>query len=61
MSDYDIEKQMKEHRKDLMFWQGFDTCLDMVLNTIDNSDMNTLPLVLREEIIYEAELYKKDG
>lgn len=45
---------------DELFWKGFDACLNMVLNTIDKLHMHTLPIVLRDEILDEAELYKKD-
>lgn len=43
------------------FWEGFDACLQMVLNHLDNTDPHTLPIILRDDILEEAELYKKDG
>lgn len=48
-------------KKDESFWDGFDAAIEMVLNTIDNSDLHTLPITLRDEILDEMELYKKDG
>lgn len=52
-----------EHKCAKHFWEGFDTCLEMVLNNIDNQDSNELPTIysLRDDIVEEAELYKKDG
>lgn len=43
------------------FWEGFDACLEMVLNHLDNCDPNTLAIILRDDIEEEADLYKKDG
>lgn len=45
--------------KDIYFWEGFDAAINLVLTTIDDSEMSTLPIVLREEILDEIELYKK--
>lgn len=47
-------------KKDLNFWEGFDAAIYMVLMVIDNTDMHTLPIVLKEEILEEVDLYKKD-
>jgi len=41
--------------------EGFDACLEMVLNHLDNCDPHTLPIVLRDEIEDAADLYTKDG
>ncbi len=59
----------RECRKDFMFWEGFDACLEMVFNSLDNYDSNELAKFsvydfiedFREHLIEESELYKKDG
>jgi hypothetical protein len=43
------------------YWDGFDACLMMVLNCLDAIDMHSLPITIKDIIIDEAELYKKDG
>lgn len=45
---------------DKSFWEGFEACLEMVLNYIDNSDPHILACVLRDEIDDAADLYRKD-
>ena len=46
---------------EVAYWEGFDACLEMVINIFD-STADALPKeFLKEEIIEEAELYKKDG
>ncbi len=50
-----------QEKIDSEFWEGFDAAIEMVLNTIDNSHIHTLPIMLRDEILDEVELYKKDG
>ena len=41
------------------FWEGFDACLEMVLNYLDNCDPVTSPITIREIIEDEADSYKK--
>ena len=46
------------------FWEGFEACLEMVLNSIRQGDFfqdDETANLFAEEIIDEAELYKKDG
>lgn len=52
------ERYTKSNKR---FWEGFDAAIELVLATIDNSDYSTLPILLREEILDEVDLYKKDG
>ncbi len=52
---------LREWRKDIIFWEGFDACLEMVLNHLDNADPHDLPITLKDDILENAELYKKDG
>jgi hypothetical protein len=49
------------NNKNESFWEGFDAAINLVLSTIDNTDINTLPIVLRDEILDEVELHKRDG
>lgn len=57
LSAKDIEKAWDNN-----WWEGFDACLEMVLNHLDNCDEVTgFRECLKESIIKEAELYKKDG
>ena len=55
-----ITDKIMTDKKDLNFWEGFDAAIYMVLMVIDNTDMHTLPIVLKEEILEEVDLYKKD-
>jgi hypothetical protein len=49
------------------FIDGFDACLDMVFTTLDKHEEKALFSVykfineLKDELEYEAELYRKDG
>ena len=51
------------------YWEGFDACLMMVLNSLDNQESNEIAKFsvwefiedFKEHLIEEAELYKKDG
>lgn len=49
------------------FWEGFDAAIEMVMQGLDQADNKTLFTVhnfineFRESLIYEVELYKKDG
>ncbi len=57
LSAEDIKKEWDDH-----WWKGFDACLEMVLNHLDNCDEVTgFRNCLKENILEEAELYKKDG
>lgn len=55
--------------EDKYFWEGFDSCLEMVINSLDNQESNELAKMsiwdfieyFKENLIYEADLYKKDG
>lgn len=55
--------------EDDYFWSGFDACLEMVINSLDNQESNEIAKIspwdfiehFKEHIVYEAELYKKDG
>lgn len=42
------------------FWEGFDFAIELVINTIDNADIHTLPCDMIDLIIDEVDLYKKD-
>lgn len=46
---------------DLSFWEGFDACLEMVFNTVDNALYEEQRQDFKDELLEEAELYKKDG
>jgi hypothetical protein len=54
---------------DISFWEGFDACLEMVLNSLDNQESNEIAKFtvwdfiedFKQQIIEEADLYKKDG
>lgn len=50
----------KEWRKDIMFWEGFDAEIDLVMNVFDNSPEKESE-GLKDEIEYGVEIYKKDG
>ena len=60
---------MSANEGDTSFWEGFDAALDMVINALDNYDSNELaPLSVfdfvekfKEDVVEEAELYKRDG
>ena len=47
--------------EDKQFWEGFDACLEMVLNHIDNRTCDIGTDLLKDELIENAELYRKDG
>lgn len=50
-----------------VFWDGFDSCLEMVFNSLNDYDDKALFSVhkfiteFKDHLEYEAELYKKDG
>lgn len=51
------------------FWDGFDSCLDLVLNSLDTQESNEIAKMsvwefiedFKQHLIEEAELYKTDG
>lgn len=51
------------------FWNGFDACFQMVINSLDNYESNDLATMncwdliekIKEDLTEEQELYKKDG
>lgn len=53
---------------DIIFWEGFDSAINMVMNSLDNYDSNELAKLsvwdfieqLKEDLIEEADLYKAD-
>ncbi len=47
--------------KDEKFWEGFDACLEIILNHLDNADPHIWTDLLKSQISLIAELYKKDG
>ena len=59
--DSEILKWNTRPLEDKQFWEGFDACLEMVLNHIDNEFITTSPVYLKDSIIEAAELYKTDG
>jgi hypothetical protein len=61
---------MSECKKgDIIFWEGFDAAIEMVLNSLDSQDSNIIAKFsvwdfiedFKAHIIEEAELHKKDG
>lgn len=54
---------------DIYFEQGFDACLEMVINYLNTQESNEIAKMtvwdfieyFKEHIVYEADLYKKDG
>ena len=56
---------------DQHFWEGFEACLDLVLNSLSNMKEEDDGILnfstgdffkyVEEQLIEEAELYKKDG
>jgi hypothetical protein len=58
-----VKMEDREWRKDIMFWEGFDAAIDLVLNVFDNVDSNRLPSIetIRDEIVNEVSLYKTHG
>ena len=42
------------------FWEGFDVCLAMVVNRLNNSDPHIWTDLFKSQIIHEAELFKKE-
>lgn len=54
---------------DEYFWEGFDACLEMVLNSLGSQENNKIAKFtvwdfiedFKEHLIEEAELYKTDG
>lgn len=44
-----------------IWWEGFDTAINLVLQTMDHCDNNELPITIRDFILEEVDLYKKDG
>ena len=63
-SEKDIKKSF-----DIAMWNGFDACLEMVLNSLDTQESNEIAKFtvwdfisyFREHLIEQANLYKKDG
>lgn len=47
--------------KDDDFWEGFNAAIDMVLAYLDNCVPDALAIDMRDEILDEVEIYKKDG
>lgn len=55
--------------KDEKFWEGFDACWEMVINSLDSQDSNEIAKFsvfqfiedFKEHLVEEAELYKKDA
>lgn len=58
-----------DEMKSEAFWEGFDACLEMVLNSLCSQESNEIAKFtvwdfiedFKEHLIEEAELYKKDG
>lgn len=54
---------------DQQFWEGFEACLEMVLNSLDNQESNEIAKMtvwdfiedFKAHLVEEADLYKKDG
>lgn len=51
------------------FWEGFDACLEMVINSLDSQDSNEIARFsvwdfiedFKAHLLEEAELYRTDG
>lgn len=57
LSGEDIQKAWDNN-----WWSGFDAAIDMVLNHLDNTEeIEGFRICLKENILEEVELYKKDG
>ena len=56
-----IQKSLND-KMDKSFWEGFDLAIEMVLNHLDNTEyLTSEATLLKDDIIEEAELYKKNG
>lgn len=53
-------KGTEEFRKDIMFWQGFDMAIDLVMKVFDESPDDQFAIFIKESINEEIERYKKD-
>jgi hypothetical protein len=59
----------EQPNRDINFWEGFEAAVDMITNSLDQYDSNELATMsvwdfiekLKDDIIEEVELYKKDG
>ncbi len=68
MTHEEIVQQIKKLQEE-SFWEGFDACLEMVLNSLDSQESNEIAKFtvwefiedFKEHLIENANLYKKDG
>ena len=52
--------RIDKETSDKIWWRGFDAAIELVINVIDHSDCNELPMMIKEQIEEEVEIYKSE-
>lgn len=55
-----MEESIRNAKKDIVFWDGFDAAIDLVRNVFRQQGEYQIASCILEEIEDEADLYKND-